>query len=239
MLLALKASGVIALLMNLKIIVDILSGIFAVLNLGILLFLKKVYEFFQDPMRGLLNVVLFLANVWRSIGESIINAIKPGEDVDLGRFRADIIGEELDAGTGLLEAISKGLLTEKQYRFVQFQKSKELEDAAKEAFAEEFKSNMLRKELATVMAEDTNVTLGPALNDASSTMLNFLINFQKKANEMNKELTGKATTTRVTQRQISTDPLAGASTAELLLKRTNIVDARAQSAFNYLRGLGS
>jgi hypothetical protein len=237
---ALKASGVIALLMNLKLIVDLLAGIFAVLNLGILLFMKTMYEFFKDPMRGLLNFGLLLINGFIAGLENLANILKPGEDVDFGRFRPDVIGQELDAGTGLLEAIGKGFLTEKQYRFVQFRKSQELEEEAKKAFAAQFEADRARASLAEEYAEFTDATLNPAIAEGGNAFVTFWANFIKEINRLNKKVTGGNLSGAgiAFAQSLQDGPLTPSQTLGASRMQSTTISDRDARAYNYLTGLG-
>lgn len=230
---ALKASGIIALLMNLKVIVDLLGGILGLVSLGVTLFLKKIYEFFQDPTRGLLNFGIFLVNGFLTGLEFLIKKI-PGveSDFELGRIRPDIVGQELDAGTDLLEALDKGFLTEKEYNFVKFQNAEEQREAQFKAFEAELdagrahQANMeFLEENAIASFEDSSKAF-TAINKLWAAIIN-------QANSLNDKISGTTTD------RVSSSPIAGLSTFELLSKTSVIpkdeTDAR---LINYLTGLG-
>ena len=239
MLTALKASGIIALLMNLRIIVDLLAGVLAILNLGVIVFLKKMFEFAQDPVRSLLGLGIFIVNAIISMQEKLINLFKPfGADVEFGRFRSDVIDQELDAGTGLLEALSKGFLTEDQYQKQKIGSSLLAGQKQEEAFMEQLKADDARAELARFYTNEVNASLDPALVEGNNAFVQFWKNFTKKMNSMNKEVTGRnltgisfAQSSQPTA--LSPSQLLGASN----LQSTSISDVDART-YNYLVGLG-
>jgi hypothetical protein len=113
-----------------------------------------------------------------------------GINVDVGRFRSDIIGQELDAGTGLLEAIGKGFLTEEQYQKEKLGKALLAKQAQDEAAAAQLSADLERKKLANLYEEHTKSTLNPAMVDASNAFVRFAINFKEEIERMNRALSG-------------------------------------------------
>jgi len=239
---AIKATGVLAVLGNLKVITDTLQILLSIMNIGIILYLKFLYEVFKDPGRGLLSFAVTLVNLFL-VGMQKLLSLIPGfgsiisEKIPL--FRKDILTEDLDAGVNLSKALKNSFLTEEAYLEEKNARAKAAAIAQLKAYAAQLFEDKARKELAEDLTEDLRMSLGPALTDANSAMLEFLKNFQKAANDANKELTGKIART-VTQRGLvsTADPLSQATAADRVLRRTSVpVDARATKANEYLRGL--
>ncbi len=98
----LKMAGVVALLSSIKLATDFIGAILSTVSLiivgigkglGFLVgsFIRWIVPFFKDPVKVLLSVAIFIVNGIIGAIESLINFIKPGKDIELGRFREDII----------------------------------------------------------------------------------------------------------------------------------------------------
>ena len=236
---ALKATGIIALLMNLKIIVDLLGGMLAILNLGVLLFLKGMFEFFKDPARGLLQFGVFLINGFITAIESLANLLVPSDPVQFDRLRGDVIQEQLDSGAGLLEALSKGFMSEEEYQTNRISKSLLQEKSLQDAHLEVLRAEDARKKLAQLDGLNTTTVLAPALDDASSTMLTFLVNVKKvfdEANDLTKKSLSQSGIDFAQSR--STTSLSSAEKLSASRLQSTIIKEQDARAFNYLTGLG-
>lgn len=233
----LTAVGFVAFLKNIKIVVDTLGAILGLINLGVIVFLKAMYDFFKDPLRGLLNFALFLGNLFISAFEKFANFLKPGKDVDFGRFRADVVGEELDAGTGLIKALNEGFLTEEEYQKRKIAKALIATQKQEQAYEEELKAQDARLKFNRTITEEYDSRLDPALFDATSSIFNFFVNLRKESDRLNK-LFGRnaAAGVRFAQARQETPLTESQFLGASRLQSTTIKEQDAR-AFNYLVGL--
>ena len=189
---ALKGAGVIALLMKITPLVEIMTGILAILKLGVILFMKKIYEFFQDPARGLLNFGIFIVNGFIGAIEKLANWLKPGKDMDFGRFRSDVVGEELDAGASLLQALKKGFMKEEEYADYVWEARAWVLKAEQDNTIAKLKALDERTTAEQAYEEEIKVTLVPAMNSATGSFLTFWKNMETEISKMNKAVTGRS-----------------------------------------------
>jgi len=235
---ALKATGIIALLMNLKVIVDLLSGILGMINLLVLVGLKGMIDFFKDPVRGLVGLAVLITNGFLTGIEALINFLPGVSGVEIGRFRTDIMDENIAKGMEIGEALAESFMLEDEY-----QKAKQ---AQVEALAmETLKTNLAefalqrdKAELTGLMSDDFTSNVVPAFDGLSSTMTTFFINWKKAMDEANEKLDADSRSARVS---FATSYKGTALTeSEKLgaarLQSTTIKEADAR-AFNYLTGL--
>ena len=191
---ALKATGIIALLMNLKIIVDLIGAMLGLINLAVVVFFKKIYEFFQDPLKGLIKVVMFIDNIFKSVAEAIINAILPGSPVDLGRYRFDVFDEAIESGSNLVEAMQSSFMTEEQYNQYKIAKAEELKAIQDAAYAVEEEKLKLQGEIA-IMESERYISMATDIDNVGSSWIKFINNTNRLIDNANKALGMRSKTT--------------------------------------------
>ena len=158
----LKIAGVVALLSSLKLVTDFISGIMATIGLIIVgigkgisflvgSFIRWIIPFFKDPVGALLSVAIFIVNGIIGAIESLINFIKPGKDIELGRFREDILfnsrelasqleGVEKDSKeyfkiiNSFNKTVGNSFLTEEEYARANFEQLLKTQGLTEEAY---------------------------------------------------------------------------------------------------------